>query len=104
MLGLFALFGLGAAIKRPRIAKVGDSSQHCVFCHFYVSLIEDYLKDGHNVETITKKLEELCKHTSAFIQPVCVSLIDTAVPKIIELLEKEMEIHDICIYIKMCKD
>jgi len=104
MLGLFALIGLGSALKRPASRPLGDSTQKCIFCHFYVSLIQDYLKDGATVEVIVKKAEELCKYTKPEVQPVCVELVDKFLPTIIELIEKETEVHDICKMIKLCKD
>ena len=101
---LFALLALARAQTKPRVAELGDSTQKCIMCKFYVSMIDDYLKQGGTVEEITKKVEALCAYVTEKYRPICTTLVDTFVPTIIQYLEQKMESHQICIAIKFCKD
>ena len=102
----FTLLALASAktAVQPRPQYVGDSTQKCIMCKFYVSMIDDWLKEGGTVEEITKKVESLCSYLSEKYQKFCDTLVETGVPIIIEYLEQQMESNAICIALKMCKD
>lgn len=107
----FALLGLAlcAPIKpkqAPKLRKltVGDSSQKCVFCKFYVSMIEDYLKDGQTQEEIAEAVSMLCDYCSETVKPYCVNLIDAFLPTIISYIEQGLEQAQVCQLVGLCKD
>lgn len=107
----FALVALGVSVLRPQVEKkvekklsIGDSSQSCIFCKFYASLIEDYLEEGQTQEEIVQALESLCSYVSESVQEVCKVAVETLIPTVIELIEKQLPPHQICILIKLCKD
>ncbi|KAK8835080.1 hypothetical protein M9Y10_041284 [Tritrichomonas musculus] len=108
----FALLGLALcspinAKQAPKLRKhlsVGDSSQKCVFCKFYVSMIEDYLKDGQTQEEIAEAVSLLCDYCSETVKPYCVNLIDAFLPTIISYIEQGIEHAQVCQLIKLCKD
>ena len=101
---LFALLALARAQTKPRVAELGDSTQKCIMCKFYVSMISDYLKQGETVEEITKKVEALCAYVKETYRPICTSLVESFVPTIIQYIQQQMETNKICIAIKFCKD
>lgn len=108
----FALLGLAFCAqvspkKAPKLRKhlsVGDSSQKCVFCKFYVSMIEDYLKDGQTQEEIAEAVATLCDYCSDAVKPYCVNLIDAFLPTIISYIEQGIEQAQVCQLIGLCKD
>ena len=109
MIGLFAaLIASAACAPRPKARRtdlaVGDSSQTYIMCKFYVSLMEDWLKDGSTAAEIASRLEQLCQYTPEIVQPACKILIEDLMPTILDYIEQGIEALDICIRIKMCKD
>ena len=107
----FALAALAFSAVRPQIEErrekklaIGDSSQSCIFCKFYASLIEDYLEEGQTQEEIVQALESLCSYVAESVQEVCKVAVETLIPTVIELIKKELPPHEICILVKLCKD
>ena len=110
----FALLGLALAYQskqKPQMPKyvrkapkVGDSSQQCVFCKFYVSLIEDYLKDGQTQEEIAESVSQLCDYCSETVKPFCTNLVKIFLPTIITYIEQGIEEAQVCQLISLCKD
>ncbi|EAY15641.1 surfactant B protein, putative [Trichomonas vaginalis G3] len=101
----FALLGLmSAAAVKPRATKVGDSTQKCVMCKFYVSMIEDYLEDGKTEQEIIEKLESYCQYVTADLRVICDKLVEVGVPAIIKYLKDNEPPAAVCKLIKFCKD
>lgn len=101
---LFALLAL--ATSRPLIEnkKVGDSSQACVFCKFYASMIEDMFLEGEGLEEIIEGLEGLCDYVAASVKELCEKTVETMTPVVVEYLEKQLPPSEICKLISLCKD
>ena len=109
---LFALLALAsaknapeakpAAAPRPQI--VGDSTQGCIMCKFYVSLISDLLQEGATIEEITQRIETLCTYVSESYQKFCDTLVEIGIPIIVEYVAQQLEPNKICQMIKLCKD
>ena len=107
---LFALLALGSSLVRPKVEPkrkvytVGDSSEMCIFCKFYVSMVEDYLEEGETEEEIIEALDGLCEYVIPSLASVCETAVTTLVPTVISLIEQEFPPNVICQKIGLCTD
>jgi saposin len=106
-----ALLGFASAVSRPKIRtipksllSVSDSSELCIFCKFYISLMEDMLADGATEQEIIDALEGICDYLDPSVKPTCDFIIANLVPYIIEQLEAALPPQEVCILLTLCKD
>lgn len=104
---MFALFALLTSSARPKVEArrpIGDSSQKCIMCQFYVSMIEDMLEDEKAEEQIEAEVEKLCDFMKDPYKTVCHIAVETFLKDVIRMIGEKLEKVEICNKIKMCKD
>jgi len=107
-----ALLGLATSIpprplapRQPILAvPANDNGVACTICQELVRAVDDYLDDGKTQEEIIAELDILCNKLPATYATLCSSLVAQYLPVIINWLEQEMEIIDICTKIGLCKN
>jgi len=87
-----------ASLKAP----ANDNGVGCTICKEVVRLVEDYLDDGRTQEEIEELIDQYCAKLPSPYDTLCKSLVDSYIPIIIEWLDQEMEVVEICTKIGLC--
>ncbi|KAK8834034.1 hypothetical protein M9Y10_021254 [Tritrichomonas musculus] len=89
------------ALPSPRIY---DNSIGCDMCKKVIQYIEQLLKDEKVEEEIAQLVSSLCTNFPSPYDSLCKGIVELYVPQIIEYIEKDMEVLDICSTIGLCSE
>lgn len=101
---------LGGDIETNDIETLSDdiimntvSKPSCEVCELFVKLYESKLTSNTTEQQLEEELTKFCEHlTDKELKQNCSSLIEKYVPKLIELLKKEVTPRELCQLAKIC--
>ena len=65
-------------------------------------MVKSYLENTQDVEKIIEKLQSFCQYVQEDVRDICLDLVKTQVPVIIEKITQGLDAEKICKIIGMC--
>jgi len=86
-----------ATHKKPK----GPQGLECTICEYAVTQIDTYLENNNTVEEIEQLLDNDCQIFGPF-SGTCVTLVNTYLPEIVNLLEQDYPPNVVCSMLGIC--
>ena len=102
MLALFLATVLSTQARRPISLSKSENGIGCDLCKNLVKQIEALLLDGKTEKEVADWVAGQCTFFTEPLLSVCTKIAEQYVPIIMQLIEKELEHHEICQIIGFC--
>ncbi|XP_047986536.1 uncharacterized protein LOC125226576 [Leguminivora glycinivorella] len=96
--------GLGLCPQTQEIKRVSKPVQksNCALCLFAVEQLNQMIQTNRTEAAIQAALDGLCNHLSDKARMQCVDFVDTYSKTLIDMLVKNLDAQQICVYLKLC--
>ncbi|XP_053383474.1 uncharacterized protein LOC123564714 [Mercenaria mercenaria] len=82
--------------------KVVKSDEKCELCDEGIKMLKSFISENATKKEIKKEVESFCKKVPEAFEQECDSIIEQYGGKIIDLLVKKVDAHQICVDIGLC--
>ena len=79
-----------------------NSALECDVCEFIVQETESFLLSNKSLTEIQNELDSVCQKTK--YDKICEAVVNSYLPKIIQLLEQEESPEKVCLQINLCSE